>query len=57
MASSTGYEYISEFMRKTFGADVMANVSDAWGLDEEGEIRGIFRPTGHPGVCTVVHDA
>ena len=35
---------------KMFGEDVMEGVSEAWGLDDEAEVRGCFRPTGHPGV-------
>ena len=48
---STGYKNIREVHNMPFGADVMDHVSKVWGLDEEGEIQGAFRPTGHPGVC------
>ena len=48
---STGYKNIREVHKTTFGADVISDrVSKVWGLDEEGEIQGVFRPTGHPGV-------
>ena len=49
---STGYENIREEHKTTFGADVIDRISKIWGLDEEGEIQGAFRPTGHPGVRT-----
>ena len=39
-----------EAMKQTFGEDVINSTCDTWGLDNEGEIRGCFRPTGHPGV-------
>ncbi|KIW56390.1 hypothetical protein PV05_05055 [Exophiala xenobiotica] len=31
------------------GNDVAAQVEDYWGLNEEGELRGAFKPSGHPG--------
>ena len=36
--------------RNTFGADVIDRVSEGWGLDAEGEIKGCYRPIGHPAV-------
>ncbi|KIW95797.1 uncharacterized protein Z519_02861 [Cladophialophora bantiana CBS 173.52] len=30
------------------GNDVAAQVEDYWGLNEEGELRGAFKPSGHP---------
>lgn len=32
------------------GPEVEAQLSDFSGLDSEGEIKGAFKPTGHPGV-------
>lgn len=37
-------------MRKLFGDETIDRTSEAWGLDEEGELRGCYRPSGHPGV-------
>ena len=35
--------------RKIFGDEVADQVQDVWGFDEEGEIRTMWRKTGHPG--------
>ena len=32
------------------GPDIMRRVGPVGRLDEEGEIRGVYRPSGHPGV-------
>ncbi|KAJ7771529.1 hypothetical protein B0H16DRAFT_1409934 [Mycena metata] len=38
-------------MRKTFlGDEIMDRVGPVWGLDDEGELRGCYRPTGQPGL-------
>ena len=39
-------------MRKIFGPRVIDSTKDMWGLDEEDELQGVYRPTGHPGVNT-----
>ncbi|PVH73674.1 FAD/NAD(P)-binding domain-containing protein [Cadophora sp. DSE1049] len=31
-----------------FGPEIAASLDDMWGLDEEGEIKGAFKPCGHP---------
>jgi hypothetical protein len=33
-----------------FGKEVIAKTTRPWGLDEEGELKGSYRPSGHPGV-------
>ncbi|CZR66219.1 related to flavin-containing monooxygenase [Phialocephala subalpina] len=33
-----------------FGTKVGDQVGDFWGLDEEGEIKGAFKPVGHPAI-------
>ncbi|KIY01279.1 uncharacterized protein Z520_02831 [Fonsecaea multimorphosa CBS 102226] len=30
------------------GSDVAERIEDFWGIDKEGEIKGAFRPSGHP---------
>lgn len=45
---ATGYVDPRLSHRGTFGAEVIDNTSPIWGLDDEGEIRGAYRPTGHP---------
>ena len=46
---ATGYGNMRNAARKLFGEQVADRVQDVWGLDEEGETRGIWRRTGHPG--------
>ena len=37
-------------MRETFGNAVIDRTGEVWGLDDEGELRGCYRPSGQPGV-------
>lgn len=39
-----------EINKNLFGAEIIDRTCDIWGLDEEGELQGNFRPSGHPGV-------
>ena len=32
------------------GKDIVDQLDDVYGLDEEGEMRGSYRPCGYPGV-------
>lgn len=44
---ATGFEGNMKVMiRDLFSDDVAAQLDDFWGLDEEGEIQGAFRPSG-----------
>ena len=47
---ATGYEPIKNTVRNIFGDEVATKVTPVWGLDEEGESRRTFKPSGHPGV-------
>ncbi|KAJ7042123.1 FAD/NAD-P-binding domain-containing protein [Mycena alexandri] len=48
---ATSYENIGDTMRKTIlGDEIMDRVGPVWGLDDEGELRGCYRPTGQPGL-------
>ncbi len=47
---ATGYQNMSESVRALFGGDVAARVGPVWGLDEEGEVRAMWRRTGQPGL-------
>ena len=38
-----------ETARKLFGDELADRVHDVWGFDDEGETRGMWRPSGHPG--------
>lgn len=33
-----------------FGENVIDQTDEVYGLDEEGEIKGSYRPSGYPGV-------
>ena len=46
---ATGYRNMRESARKIFGDELADRVSDVWGFDEEGETRGMWRRSGHPG--------
>ncbi|KAI9792878.1 MAG: hypothetical protein M1833_000990 [Piccolia ochrophora] len=46
---ATGFQNMRETARKIFGDELAEKVTDVWGFDEEGETRGMWRPTGHPG--------
>jgi len=46
---ATGYQNMRESARKIFGDDLADRVHDVWGFDEEGETRGMWRRSGHPG--------
>ncbi|KAL5520428.1 hypothetical protein ACEPAG_9652 [Sanghuangporus baumii] len=53
---ATGYENIRPSMEKLFGTDTIGKTSEVWGLDEEGELRGCYRPSGHPGLWYAAGD-
>jgi len=46
---ATGYENMRGTARKIFGDEIANNIKDVWEFDEEGELRTMWRPTGHPG--------
>ncbi|KAL2066046.1 hypothetical protein VTL71DRAFT_2117 [Oculimacula yallundae] len=46
---ATGYLNMRTQCRKIFGDEVADRVKDVWGFDEEGEIRTLWRDSGHPG--------
>ncbi|RAL61189.1 hypothetical protein DID88_010268 [Monilinia fructigena] len=46
---ATGYLNMRTQCRKIFGDAVAERVGDVWGLDEEGELRAIWRKSGHEG--------
>ncbi|KAK1220033.1 hypothetical protein PQX77_017240 [Marasmius sp. AFHP31] len=47
---ATGYELMKDIIKGTFGSKTVDMTDDAWGLDDEGEFKGSYRPTGHPGL-------
>jgi putative flavoprotein involved in K+ transport len=46
---AAGYTNMSESVRALLGDQVADRVGPIWGLDEEGEVRAMWRPTGQPG--------
>lgn len=46
---ATGYLNMRTQCRKIFGDEVADKVKDVWGFDEEGEVRTIWRKSGHRG--------
>ncbi|THH07598.1 hypothetical protein EW145_g3271 [Phellinidium pouzarii] len=53
---ATGYENIRPSMKRIFGAEVIDQTQPVWGLDKEGELRGCYRPSGHPGLWYAAGD-
>ncbi|KAK0103525.1 hypothetical protein ONS95_005546 [Cadophora gregata] len=46
---ATGYKNMRTQARNIFGDELADQVQDVWGFNEEGEVRTIWRKTGHPG--------
>jgi hypothetical protein len=46
----TGYDDIRGLWKDTFGDAIIDTAGEVWGLDHERELKGVYRPTGHPGV-------
>ena len=46
---ATGYQNMRTQARQIFGDELADRVKDVWGFDEGGEMRTIWRKTGHPG--------
>lgn len=47
---ATGYKGMIETARRLLGDDVADRCSPVWGLDDEGELRGVWRQSGHQGL-------
>jgi cation diffusion facilitator CzcD-associated flavoprotein CzcO len=47
---ATGYHNLSAEVARCFGAEIAAKVGPVWGLDDEGELRNMWRPTARPGL-------
>ncbi|HTR87604.1 MAG TPA: NAD(P)/FAD-dependent oxidoreductase [Reyranella sp.] len=46
---ATGYLGQKEALRPVLGDAALERIGPVWGFDEEGELAGMWRPTGHPG--------
>jgi hypothetical protein len=47
---ATGYQSLSARLSDYFGDELAARVGSVWGLDGEGELRNMWRPTPQPGL-------
>jgi len=47
---ATGFHNIGHTAAKLFGEEVAARAGEVWGFDDEGELKGIWRPSGQPGL-------
>ena len=45
---ATGYTNMKETARRLFGDRVADRLDPVWGLDKEGELKTIWRDSGHP---------
>lgn len=46
----TGYITMKESNRELLGDNVVSQIDEAYGIDEEGELDGSYWPCGHPRV-------
>ncbi|PKX90546.1 flavin-containing monooxygenase [Aspergillus novofumigatus IBT 16806] len=44
---------LRDSVREYFGDEIYAQVEEYWGINQEGEIKGAYVPTGHPGLWYV----
>ena len=47
---ATGYLGQKEAVRRIAGEKITERIGPVWGFDEEGELAGMWRPTGQPGL-------
>ncbi|WP_216653599.1 NAD(P)/FAD-dependent oxidoreductase [Nocardioides sp. zg-DK7169] len=47
---ATGYQGMLQTARRLLGDDVADRCGPVWGLDEEGELQGVWRQSGHDGL-------
>ena len=47
---ATGYQGMLETARRLLGDEVADRCGPVWGLDEEGELQGVWRQSGHEGL-------
>jgi hypothetical protein len=45
---ATGYANMRDTIRPVVGDELADRLTTVWGFDEQGEINGVFRPSGHP---------
>lgn len=47
---ATGYGDMKTIAKAILGDKLASQVGDVWGLDEEGELRTVWKESGHPGI-------
>jgi putative flavoprotein involved in K+ transport len=47
---ATGYKGQKEAVRPILGDEITDRIGPVWGFDDEGELAGMWRPTGQPGL-------
>ncbi|KAF8311499.1 FAD/NAD(P)-binding domain-containing protein [Clavulina sp. PMI_390] len=45
---ATGYKSMRESARRILGSTIADETGEVWGYDDEGELQGLWRPSGHP---------
>ncbi len=50
LVTATGYYNPNEVVRRALGDAVADRVGEVWGLDHDGEVRNMWRPTAQPGL-------
>lgn len=50
---ATGYSNMLETTKKIMGGDFASQLKEVWGIDAEGELRSVWRRSGHPGFWLV----
>ncbi|RDX55509.1 FAD/NAD-P-binding domain-containing protein [Lentinus brumalis] len=53
---ATGYVTMRESNRDLLGDEVVSQIDEVYGLDEEGELDGSYRPCGYPGLWFATGD-
>ncbi|KAF5971307.1 putative flavin-containing protein [Fusarium bulbicola] len=46
---ATGYTSMLETTKEIMGAEFSSHLQEVWGIDKEGELRSVWRRSGHPG--------
>jgi cation diffusion facilitator CzcD-associated flavoprotein CzcO len=50
IVAATGYHGAQEVVRRSLGDEIADRIGPVWGLDEDGEVRNMWRPTAQPGL-------
>jgi thioredoxin reductase len=53
LITATGYQNQQEVVRQLLGDPVAARVGPIWGIDADGELANMFKPTAQKGLCFI----